>query len=254
MIDSHSHIYCEAFDGDRDEVMHRAAEAGVTHIVMPNENLESVTRLHATHEAFPHTTSMAMGLHPEDVHDDWQTVLKQMRQLFSEHHYVAVGEIGIDLYWDRTWRDAQLAALDEQLHWCKELELPFIIHCREALDEVLWVMDNFGEPLPPGVMHSFAGEPADVERVRKRGDFFFGVNGIVTFKKSNIKELLPVIGVERLLLETDAPFLAPVPKRGKRNESAFVAHTARFVAHHLAMPESELIAHCDANARQLFGI
>lgn len=252
MIDSHSHIYCDAFDLDRSEMIARAVEAGVTHIVMPNENLDSVERLHATHEAFPKLTSMAMGLHPEDVDGKWNDKLTAMKPLFDSNHYVAVGEIGLDLYWDTTWRDEQVEALDTQLHWCVDYALPFIIHCRKALDELLWVLDNFGSPLPQGVMHSFDGTPADVERVRRRGDFFFGVNGIVTFKNSHLKDLLPVIGLNRLLLETDAPFLAPVPKRGKRNESAFVTHTANFAAQQLGLDKNELVWQCDQNAIELF--
>lgn len=254
MIDSHSHIYCDSFDADRDEVIARARQAGVTHIVMPNENLESVQRLVDCCRSYPGFVSLTLGLHPEDVDQNWAERLKEMEQLFDslEPAPVAVGEIGIDLYWDKTWREQQIEALDTQLRWCKRRNLPFIIHCREALAEILWVMDNFGEPLPEGVFHSFTGTPADVESIRCRGDFYFGVNGIVTFKKSQVKEILPVVGVDRLLLETDSPYLAPVPHRGKRNESAFVADVAAFVAAELAIPFDDLVDHTDANARRLF--
>ena len=253
MIDSHSHIYCDAFDADRDEVITRAREAGVTHIVMPNEKLESVPRLVDCCRHYPGFVSLTLGLHPEDVNDDWAERLTAMEALFDtiDPKPVAVGEIGIDLYWDRTYRDQQVEALDAQLRWCKRRGLPFIIHCREALDEILWVLDNFGEPLPEGVFHSFTGTSEDVERVRRRGDFYFGVNGIATFKKSTVKDILPVVGVNRLLLETDAPYLAPVPHRGKRNESAFVAAVAAFVAAEFDLPLADLVAATDANARRL---
>ena len=138
------------------------------------------------------------------------------------------------------------------MHWCKEFDLPFIIHCRDGVAECLEVMDNFGEPLPKGVFHSFTGTPADIEAIRKRGDFYFGVNGIVTFKKSEVKANLPVIGLDRLLLETDAPYLAPVPKRGKRNESAFTAHVCNFVATEMGVSPAEIDEITTRNACELF--
>lgn len=252
MIDSHSHIYCEDFDSDRDLVIARAQEAGVRHIVLPNENLESIERVLSLKNAYPSYISIALGLHPEDVDGDYERQLTAMRPRLDELWPVAVGEIGIDLYWDATWREQQMAALDTQLHWCKELNIPFIMHCRNALDEILWVLDNFDEPLPQGVFHSFTGTPQEVEQVRKRGDFYFGVNGIVTFKKSNVKDILPVVGLDRLLLETDSPYLAPVPNRGKRNESANIAHIARFVSQELGVDLEDVSQATDRNAITLF--
>lgn len=177
-----------------------------------------------------------------------------MHQMLAEGTmlFVAVGEIGIDLYWEQDKRDEQIEALDTQLRWCKEFNLPFIIHCRDGVAECLEVMDNFGEPLPKGVFHSFTGTPADIEAIRKRGDFYFGVNGIVTFKKSEVKANLPVIGLDRLLLETDAPYLAPVPKRGKRNESAFTAHVCNFVAAEMGVSPAEIDEITTRNACELF--
>lgn len=252
MIDSHSHIYCREFNDDRDEAIARAREVGVQHIIMPNENLESVKYVVAARDAYPGYLSIALGLHPEDVDEGYEQQLAALRPLLDEYNPVAVGEIGIDLYWDKTWREQQMEALDTQLHWCKELDIPFIMHCRDALDEILSVMDNFGEALPQGVFHSFTGTPQEVELVRQRGDFYFGVNGIVTFKKSNIKDILPMVGLDRLLLETDSPYLAPVPHRGKRNESAFVAHVCDFVAQHLNVSNKEVEEATTRNAIALF--
>lgn len=254
MIDSHSHIYCRDFNEDRDEVIARAKDAGVRHIILPNENLESVQQVVATRDANPGYVSIALGLHPEDVDADFEQQLEAMRPLLDEYHPVGVGEIGIDLYWDSTWREQQMEALDTQLHWCKELDLPFIIHCRNALDEILSVLDNFGEELPRGVFHSFTGTPEEVEKVRERGDFYFGVNGIVTFKKSNVKDILPVVGLERLLLETDSPYLAPVPNRGKRNESANIPYICHFIAGHLGVEPDEVSQATDRNAIALFSL
>lgn len=254
MIDSHSHIYCDAFDADRDLAIERARAAGITDIVMPNESLESVPRLVDACRRYPGYVHLTLGLHPEEVRADFRSQLDAIHNLFDTLSLpvVAIGEIGVDLYWDKTYRDEQLEALDTQLHWCRERDLPFIIHCREALDEILWVLDNFDDTLPRGVFHSFTGSVDDVERICRRGDFYFGVNGIVTFKKSDVKQLLPVVGIDRLLLETDSPYLAPVPHRGKRNESAFVTHVAAFVAAELNLPLDQVDARTTANARDLF--
>ena len=219
MLDSHSHIYCDAFDEDREAAVQRAREAGVRHIVLPNENLESIPRLAAMRERYPDYVSMTVGLHPEDVHDDYLDVLNQMRPMLDRYPVVAIGEIGIDLYWDKTWREQQKQALDIQLHWCHERDLPFIIHCRDGLDDILDVLDHLDCPMPRGVFHSFTGTPDEVERIRERGDFYFGVNGIVTFKKSAVPQLLPVIGLDRLLLETDS---RPYPRchpRGRQHHN-----------------------------------
>lgn len=254
MIDSHSHIYCDAFDGDREVVVVRAREAGVRHIVLPGESPASVPRQVALYKQCPDYISLALGLHPEEVKDDYLAQLGQLRPLLDQYPVVAVGEIGIDMYWDKTWREQQKHALDIQLHWCHEMGLPFIIHCREALDDILDVIDHLDCPVPQGVFHCFCETPADVERVRQRGDFYFGVNGVVTFKKSTVPQLLPVIGLDRLLLETDAPYLTPVPHRGKRNESAYIPHICHFVANCLGVPPEAVSAATDRNAQQLFNL
>ena len=254
MIDSHSHIYCDAFDEDRDAVVARAREAGVSHIILPGESLESIPLQVALHEKYPDYISLALGLHPEDVHDDYLDVLNKMRPMLDQYPIVAVGEIGIDLYWDKTWREQQHHALDIQLHWCQEKGVPFIIHCREGLDDILDVIDNLDCPVPPGVFHCFTGTPDDVERIRRRGDFYFGVNGVVTFKKSTVPQLLPAIGLDRLLLETDAPYLSPIPHRGKRNESAYIPLVNDFIAKTLGVSPQEVSAVTDRNAQQLFGL
>ena len=252
MIDTHSHIYCDEFDDDRQQVVERALKAGVTHVILPNEGPASVERVKALHRAYPHCTSMALGLHPEEVKADFRDVLNGLRPMLDIDPYVAIGEIGMDLYWDKTYRDQQMEALDIQLRWCVEKGIPFIIHCREALDEILWVMDNFGKPLPAGVFHCFTGTVDDVERVRQRGDFYFGVNGVVTFKKSTVHELLPTIGLDRILLETDAPYLAPVPHRGKRNEPAYIALVRDCIASWLGVTPQTVEETTSVNAHNLF--
>ena len=254
MIDSHSHIYCDAFDEDREAVVTRAREAGVRHIILPNEDLKSVPRLAAMREQYPGYVSMTLGLHPEEVHDDYLDVLNEMHTMLDRYPIVAIGEIGIDLYWDKTWHEQQRHALDIQLHWCHERDIPFIIHCRDGLDDILDIIDHLDCPVPRGVFHSFTGTPDEVARIRQRGDFYFGVNGIVTFKKSTVPQLLPVIGLDRLLLETDSPYLAPVPNRGKRNESANIPHINTFIAKALGVTPDAVSDATDRNAAHLFNI
>ncbi len=254
MIDSHTHMYCDDFDADRAEAVKRAQEAGVCHLVLPNENLDSLKRIQAMHEQWPSFTSMTIGLHPEDVDDGYLKVLEQMKPMAASGQYVAVGEVGIDLYWDATWRNQQVEALTMQLEWCRDYNLPFIIHCRNGLNECFEAIDRVGGDKLRGVMHSFTGTVADVERVRRHGDFYFGVNGIATFKKSQVPDIIPAIGLNRLLLETDSPYLAPVPHRGKRNESAFVPFVCQTVARIMGIDAAEVERATDANACRLFGL
>lgn len=254
MIDTHSHIYSSDFDDDREQVMLRASESGVTHIILPNENLESVARLLAMRDQYPQAISAAIGLHPEEVHDDWSDALDRMEPLLHKHPWVAIGEVGIDLYWDKTFRHQQMQALERQLGWCCDHNLPFIIHCREALDEVLDVLGCFTGQMPQGVFHCFTGTGHDVDKIRKCGDFYFGIGGVLTFKKSTLHEVLPIIGLGRILLETDSPYMAPVPHRGKRNESAFVVHVAQSIAQWLEMDVEQVDITTTHNAQTLFNL
>lgn len=254
MIDTHTHIYLEEFDADRIEVMQRALDNGVRHMLLPNVDLNTIEPMHHLHDAFAECTSMAMGFHPTEVNSDFRNALATVQRHFGNRRYVAVGEIGIDLYWDKTYHKEQLEAFDTQCHWAVEMDLPIIIHCREGLEQVLQVFDRFSGPLPRGVFHSFIGTARDVADIRLRGDFYFGINGIVTFKKSALPQVLPEIGLQRILLETDSPYLAPVPNRGKRNESANIPHIAACIASHLGMSINEVSAATDSNAQRLFGI
>ena len=254
MIDTHTHLYLEEFDADRSEAVQRALDAGVSHLILPNVDLTTIEPMHRLHDEFADVTSMAMGFHPTEVNADFKHSLAEVERHFGERHYVAVGEIGIDLYWDATYRREQMQALDTQMHWASELHLPVIIHCREGLSTILEVFDAFEGELPQGVFHSFTGTVDDVAEIRRRGDFYFGINGIVTFKKSTIPQLLPAVGLERLLLETDSPYLAPVPNRGRRNESANIPYICACIAQWLGVSNQEVSDATDANARRLFGL
>ena len=252
MVDTHTHIYLDEFDEDRDAVVARALDAGISHMILPNVDLTTIVPMHNLHDKYPQCTSIAMGLHPTEVNLDYREVLDMVERWFSVRKYVAVGEIGIDLYWDKTYRKEQKKVLDTQLHWASEMKLPVILHCREGLDTILEVFDEYVGELPQGVFHSFTGTKEEVQCIRKYGDFYFGINGIVTFKKSQIPAVLPEIGIDRILLETDSPYLAPVPNRGKRNESANIRHICQCIATHLELDEKAVSDLTDKNARRLF--
>lgn len=253
MTDTHTHIYLEEFDADRDAVMQRALDAGVNHLVLPNVDLSTIAPMYALHERYKHCTSMAMGFHPTEVKDDWRQSLESIESHLDDYPFVAIGEVGIDLYWDSTYRLEQQEVLATQVQWALDRNLALIIHCREGLDDVLSVFSRF-KSLPTTVMHSFCGSIDDVRRCRQLGDFYFGINGIVTFKKSAIPAILPEIGIDRIVLETDSPYLAPVPNRGKRNESSNIPHICRCVAQHLGISEDTVAAITDSNAATLFSL
>ncbi len=256
MIDSHSHLYCEAFDEDRDEVMQRARDAGITHIVLPGESADTVERQLAMRQGWHECISIAVGLHPEEVKSDYITRLEQLEPFFQTAEPVAVGEVGIDLYWDRTFRHEQQEALYTQLMWAVRLDLPFILHCREALEDCIAVLKRFpASDRPSGVWHCFPGDADDARRVLDNGDFYIGVGGTATFKKNETtRNMIATVGLEKILLETDSPYLAPVPNRGKRNESSFLPLVANTVATTLGTDVNTVETITTANACDLFNL
>lgn len=253
LIDTHSHLYLDEFSPEKTETVRRALDAGVGRLIFPNVDLSTIGQMKELHAEFPDSTYMAMGLHPTEIGENWRDDLEAVkRELDSAPDaYIAVGEVGIDLYWDRTFRSEQLEAFSIQVDWAAERNLPVIIHCREGLDEVLEVL-SAKTKRPQAVFHSFGGTVEDIRRIREVGDFYFGINGIVTFKNSKLAEVLPEIGLERIVLETDAPYLAPVPHRGKRNESAYIVNTAAKVAEIFGKPLEEIAEASTVNACRLF--
>ena len=255
LIDTHTHLYLEEFQPNPQDVVTRAIEVGVEQMIFPNVDLSTIAPMQNLHNLFPENTFMAMGLHPTEIKDSWVEDLAKVKTEFNQNtdKYIAIGEIGIDLYWDKTYCDEQMQALEQQFNWAIESNIPVIIHCREGLDEILEVLDGMSTK-PQGVFHSFGGTNEDVDRIRKYGDFYFGINGIVTFRNSKLRDTLPAIGIDRILLETDAPYLAPVPHRGKRNESAYLIHTAAHIAQHLSLTAEDVAINTTNNAKKLFGI
>lgn len=254
--DTHTHLYLDEFENGGTDAVRRAIDNGVGHMIFPNVDISTIKPMKSLAAIFPGHTFMAMGLHPTEIkgtEDEALSVIEH--ELFHTHTYIAVGEIGMDLYWDKTFREQQMQAFEKQVAWAVKLGVPVIIHCREALDETIEVLSEFKGQNLHGVFHSFGGTCDEVDRIRSSvGDFYFGINGIVTFKNCKVRNTLPAIGIDRLLLETDSPYLAPVPHRGKRNESAYLIHTAAFVSQATGTDIETLSAVTTDNASHLFGI
>ena len=251
--DTHTHLYDPAFEDGGAEAVERALAAGVTRMVLPAtvpSDREAILRLV---NRFPGHLFPAYGIHPTELPVDTAGALAEVERQLDDSVAVAVGEIGIDLYWDASRRQEQMDVFGAQCRMAVARGLPVIIHCREGLDEAMEVLSGLDE-CPRGVFHCFCGTPDDVERIRRTGDFYFGIGGVVTFKKSVLPETLPAIGLDRILLETDSPYLAPVPHRGKRNESAFIPLVAARVASALGVGVEDVARVTSASASALFGI
>lgn len=254
LIDTHTHLFLEEFDEDRSEVVARARQAGITHLLMPNIDSTTIAPLLRMCEAYSGYCFPMMGLHPTSVDARYEEELDVVRrQLETNSSFVAIGEIGMDLYWDRTYEDRQRQALDIQLRWALEFGLPVVIHCREAFEPICQVLESYrGTPLR-GILHCFMGTEDEAHRFLETfPGFLLGIGGVVTFKKSTLPEVVRHLPLERLVLETDAPYLAPVPHRGRRNESAYVKDTALKVAEVIGLPPEEVAAVTSANALNLF--
>lgn len=251
-IDTHTHLYSEQFNEDRTEMIRRAIAAGVERMYMPNIDLNSVDGMHDLEQQFPDNCFAMMGLHPCSVDANWELTLAKMRVLLDKRPYVAVGEIGIDLYWDKTFVEEQKEAFRTQINWAKELQIPIVIHARDSFPEIYEVLDQENDERLRGIFHCFTGNEQDVKKILDYKGFSFGIGGVVTYKKSDLPETLKHIPLEKLLLETDAPYLAPTPFRGKRNESAYVVHTAEKVADILSLQLSKLEEITTQNALNLF--
>jgi TatD DNase family protein len=251
--DTHCHIYTEQFDSDRKEVIERANNSGVGRLFLPNIDVASIEGMHNLASANPSVFAM-MGLHPCSVSEDFKQVLNAMEKLLFEHpkRYVAVGEIGLDLYWDKTYKKEQEDAFRIQVKWAKKLNKPIVIHVRDAFDEILDLMDEIYEPGLSGIFHCFTGGESEVNRILAYKDFYFGIGGVVTFKNSGLDKVIPSIPKKRLVLETDSPYLAPHPNRGKRNEPSYINLVAQKLSTVLDMSLIELSAITEENTNRVF--
>lgn len=253
MIDTHTHIYMEEYDEDRDTVVNNALQNKVSHVVLPNVDADSIDRLHRCHNLYPEFTSTAMGLHPTSVDDNYETHLAAVKNdLFSGNH-VAVGEIGLDLYWDKTFARQQEIVLTTQLNWALELNLPVILHVRKAYAEIFKILSKFNNRGLRGVFHCFGGGVEEVKKAVSLG-FFIGIGGVLTYKNSTLPSVIENVKLENILLETDAPFLSPVPYRGKRNEPAYLANVAPVLSSIFNVDDEIVDKITTENARTLFHI
>lgn len=251
-IDTHAHLYHKQFDNDRDEMLARAAEAGVRKLYLPNIDHTSIEAMHALCDAHPDTCFPMMGLHPCSVTDDPSKDLAEMERLLGNGRYYAVGEIGIDLYWDRTFLAQQQDAFRQQVRWAKQLALPVVIHCRDSFNEVFRIVEDENENTLRGVFHCFTGTAEHARLIIGLGGFKLGIGGVITFPKSGLAATMSEVGAEHCVLETDAPYLAPVPYRGKRNESGYVPLVAQALATATDRSLDDIARLTTANAEQLF--
>ena len=251
MIDTHCHLDGEEFREDLEQVIARAKEAGVEAIGVPGIDLKSCDTVMALCERYPGYCFPMLGLHPEEVKADWREVLAAIAPAVAGA--LAVGEVGLDFYWSREFEDAQLQAFEEQVRWSVELQLPLMIHCRKAQNEMVTILKRYKDNLPGGVFHCFTGNAIEAQELLQFDRFVLGIGGVLTFKKSKLPETLAeVVPLDRIVLETDAPYMAPVPMRGQRNEPAFVAHVMRKLAEVYGVSDETVDEVTTANVARIF--
>ena len=253
-VDTHCHLDGEEFREDLEAVITRAREAGVAAIGIPGINLQSLDTVIDVCHRYPNYCYPMLGLHPEDVKADWREVLERIKAAITPE-VIAIGEVGLDYYWSREFEKEQLEAFEEQVRWAVELQLPLMIHCRKAQNEMVAIIKKYQKDLPGGVFHCFTGNEHEAEELLQFDRFVLGVGGVSTFKKSHLPEVLPaVVPLDRIVLETDAPYMAPVPKRGERNESAYVAYVLKRLAEAYGVSEEELAQKTNDNCKKVLNI
>lgn len=255
-IDTHIHLDGQEFDDDRDEVVARAKAAGAIKMFVPAIDLPSTDGVASTCRRYPGFAYPMAGLHPEEVRDNWQDVLRQIKTRIDakDSPFIAIGEVGLDYYWSREFEQEQLAAFEEQVRWSVETRLPLMIHCRKAQNEMVKILRKYAKELPGGVFHCFTGNEKEATELLSFDRFVLGIGGVLTFKKSHLPEVLPAIPLDRIVLETDAPYMAPVPMRGKRNESAYIRHVITRMAECYGVGEDEVGRQTTANVGRVFGL
>ena len=253
-IDTHCHLDGEEFREDCDLVVQRAREAGVQKVFIPAIDTKSIQTVLDICRRYPDYCYPMIGLHPEEVRADWREVLAAMRQqLLPDAPYIAIGEVGLDYYWSREFEQEQLEAFEEQVRWSVETRLPLAIHCRKAQNEMVAVLKKYAKELPGGVFHCFTGNEQEARELLQFDRFVLGIGGVLTFKKSHLPDVLPAaVPLDRIVLETDAPYMAPVPMRGQRNEPAFTQYVLQKLAEAYGVSEQEVAEQTNANVARVF--
>ena len=260
-IDTHCHLDGEEFAADRDDVVQRAREAGCTAIFLPAIDLASCHTVLDVCGRYPDYCYPMLGLHPEEVRADWREQLAAIKDIIkfkvqsSKFKVLAIGEVGLDFYWSREFEQEQLEAFEEQVRWAVDMQLPLMIHCRKAQNELVTILKRYAKDLPGGVFHCFTGNEQEVRQLLEFDRFVLGIGGVSTFKKSHLPEVLPAcVPLDRIVLETDAPYMAPVPQRGQRNESAYIRHVITRLAEAYGVSEEEICQKTNENVQKVFGI
>ena len=251
VIDTHAHLYSEEFQGDIDLVIERAQKAGVTKMYLPAIDSSETESMLALEQKFPGVCIAMMGLHPGYVKENFASELAHVKTWLDKRDFVAIGEIGLDFYWDKTFTNQQYEAFDTQMQWALDLKRPIVIHTRNAMQETINRVKPFAQRGLKGIFHCFSGSAESAKQIIDLG-FLLGIGGVITYKNAGLPEVLETVGLEHLVLETDAPYLTPVPFRGKRNESSYLTYIISKLAAAKAVSEMEVAAITTANAEKIF--
>lgn len=253
LTDTHTHLYSEAFDDDQDAMMKRALDLGVERFFVPAIDSTYAKRMYDLEKKFPDSVFLMMGLHPTHVRENFEDELAFVEEQFKRRTFYAVGEIGIDLYWDKTFLKQQQEAFIRQIQWAKKYGLPIVIHCRDSFDEIFEILEQEKGKDLYGIFHCFTGTIEQAEKAIGY-NMKLGIGGVVTFKNGKIDQFLKQIDLEHIILETDAPYLAPVPYRGKRNESSYIVNILDKVSQIYGLPKEEIAKVTTYNSKQVFGV
>ena len=252
--DTHTHLYSKEFDSDRTQLIQKAIDSGITRLFMPNVDSESIPGMFQVEKQFPNNCFAMIGLHPCSVYAKYQQELQVVEYWLSKRKFVAIGEIGIDLYWDKTFFEQQQDAFRTQIQWAKKYNLPYVIHSRNSFDEVIEIVGEFKSDNIKAIFHCFSGNASQAEQVISSGNFKLGIGGVVTFKNSGLDKVVEAIDLKHLVLETDAPYLAPMPYRGKRNEPDYLLLVAKKIAEIKNISLEEVVEVTTQNSKDVFGI
>ena len=253
LTDTHSHLYADEFDEDIDIVINNCLEKGIERLFLPNIDSSSIQPMIDLVKKYPKHCFPMMGLHPTSVKDNYQEELKIVEEWLDKQQFCAIGEIGIDLYWDKSTLAIQQDAFNTQINWAKERGLPFVIHCRDAFDEIFEILDELNDEKMRGIFHCFTGTIEQAQHIIDYGDFKIGIGGVVTFKNAGLDKVVEQLDLKHLVLETDSPYLAPTPYRGKRNESTYLYNIAHKLAEIYSQPIEEIAAITTNNSIEVFG-